>query len=323
MIDFEDKNCLVTGGAGFIGSNLVHRLVELGSNVTVIDSLVPFQGGNMFNLEDVKDKIQFKKTDIREDITKFVKDKNYIFHLAAHTSHIRSMEHPIEDFQINASSTLNILESCRKSNTNVKIIYTGTRSQYGKIIENPVNESHPLNPLDMNGISKTTAENYCMLYDKAYGIKSVSLRLTNTYGPRQQMKSNKLGFMTWFMRLALDNEDIKVFGGNQVRDLNFVSDVVDAILLSVSNKTDGEVLNVGSGTGISLLNLVKKIIQIAGSGSYSIHPFPKNNKNIEIGNHITDITKIKTLIGWRPKVPLEEGLRITFDYYKEHKEKYW
>lgn len=323
MIDFKDNNCLVTGGAGFIGSDLVHRLVGLEANVTVIDSLAPFQGGNMFNLGGVKDKIEFKNIDIREDISEFMEDKDYVFHLAAHTSHMRSVEHPMEDFQINALGTLNILEVCRKSNSNIKIIYTGTRSQYGRIIKNPVDEAHPLNPLDMNGIAKLTAENYCMLYNKVYGIEAVSLRLTNTYGPRQQMKSNKLGFMSWSMRLALDNEEIKVFDGNQIRDLNFVDDVVDAILMSASDKTDGEVLNVGSGIGISLLDIVKKIIKIAGSGSYTVHEFPEDNKKIEIGDYIANITKIKNLIGWKPKVILEEGLKTTFEYYRKYKEKYW
>ena len=326
MKSFEGKKVLISGGAGFIGSNLANELIRIGSDVEIIDAMIPEQGGNIHNLDGIMDKINFIKGDIRnEKITsERVKNKDFIFNLAAQTGHERSMKDPFTDLDINCKANLTLLEACRKYNSNVKIIYTGTRGQYGKILYNPVDEKHRMNPIDVNGISKLTGEMYHFLYNKIYGIKTTSLRLTNTYGPRHVMNNPNLGFINWFIRLAMDNKEIEVFDGKQLRDINFVDDVVRAILMvSVNSKTNGEAFNLGSGVAISILDLTKLIIKIMNGGSYRVVEFPKLRKKIEIGNYIACIDKISKTVGWTPKVGLENGLKITFDFYKKNKSKYW
>jgi len=323
---FKNSNILITGGAGFIGSNLAHRLVEIGANVEILDSFIEGQGGNKHNLYEISEKIKLIEKDVRnEDIVKkLVREKDFIFHLASQTSHLGSIQNPLNDMDINCRGTLVLLEACRKFNSDVKIIYTGSRSQYGRILKFPVDENHPMNPLDINGISKFAAEQYILLYNRIYGIKTTSLRLTNTYGPRGYMKDDKLGFINWFIRLAMDNMEIKIFDGKQLRDLNYIDDVVEALLMvAINDKTNGEVFNLGSSTPISLLDLTKLIIKITGSGSFKVVPYLRERKNIEIGDYIANTTKIKTLIGWEPKTSLDKGLRTTINYYRKHKKKYW
>jgi nucleoside-diphosphate-sugar epimerase len=323
---FNNSKVLITGGAGFIGSNLAIKLVDLGARVEIFDSLIPEQGGNLHNLDRINEKIKFTKADIRDEkkITQSVKDKDFLFNLAAYTSHEGSMKDPFTDFDINCRGNLVLLEACRKSNPDIKIIYTGTRGQYGKIIYTPVDEKHPINPTDANGISKTTGEMYNFLFHNFYGLKVTSLRLTNIYGPRHFMKNEKLGFVNWFIRLAMDNKKIKIFDGSQIRDLNFIDDVVQALLMvAINKKTNGEIFNLGSGKPISILDLTKLIIKIARSGSYEQIPYPKERKKIEIGDYVANFNKIKNLVGWKPKTPLEEGLKKTIEFYRLNKKNYW
>lgn len=326
-IDFyKNKNVLVTGGLGFIGSNLVIELVNQGAKVTIIDSMVPEYGGNMFNIDPVKNKVQVNISDVRDrhSMNHLVKEKDIIFNLAGTLSHVDSMTDPFTDLEINCTSQLSLLEAVKNHNSKVKIIYTGTRNQYGKAQYLPVDERHPLEPTDVNGINCNSGEYYHLLYYRVYGIKSCSLRLTNTFGPRHQMKHSRQGVLNWFLRQIIENQEISLYGtGEQIRDTNFVDDVVRALLLAgKSEKVWGEVFNLG-GMPVNLKTFVETAIKVNGKGKYKLVQFPENRKNIEIGDYIADYFKIYRLLDWEPKVELEQGIKITLDYYKKYSKNYW
>ncbi len=315
---FKNKKILITGGLGFIGSTLAHQLVKMDSDICIVDSLIPDYGGNRYNINGIEDKVKINIADVRDkhSMDYLVKGKDIIFNLAGTLSHIDSMKDPFTDLEINCRSQLSILESCRKNNRDVKIIFAGTRGQYGKVDRLPVDENHLMHPTDVNGINNVAGESYHILYNNIYGIRAVSLRLTNTYGPRHQMKHPKQGIINWFIRQLIDGQTIKLYGnGKQIRDINYVDDVVEALLLVACNeKTNGEVFNLG-GTPKNLIDLVKIMIDIYNKGNYELVPFKEDLKKIEIGDYVANYDKIKKTIGWKPKVPLEEGLRLTFDYY--------
>ena len=323
---FTDKNILITGGLGFIGSTLAIKLAEADANITIVDSLIPDYGGNLFNIDPIKDKININVSDVRDQnsMDYLIQDQDYLFNLAGTLSHIDSMKDPFTDLEINCVSQLMILESCRKNNPDIKIVFAGTRGQYGKCLYNPVDEKHPLIPIDVNGINNIAGEQYHILYNKVYGIKACSLRLTNTYGPRHQMKHHRQGVLNWFIRQVIDNTTIKIYGsGSQIRDTSYVDDVVDAFLLAMMHKgTPGEVYNIG-GEAFSLIDFVEKLIEINGNGNYELVEYPDESKAIEIGDYIADYSKFSALTGWKPKTNLEEGLKKTLAYYKQHKSMYW
>ncbi len=323
---FDDRQVLITGGLGFIGSTLANRLVELGACVTLVDSLIPQYGGNPFNVERIKDKVTINVSDVRDQyaMNYLVQGKDYIFNLAGTLSHVDSMKDPFTDLEINCRSQLAILESCRLYNPNVKILFAGTRGQYGRADYLPVDEKHLMHPTDVNGINNMAGEWYHILYNNVYGIRATSLRLTNTYGPRHQMKHPRQGIINWFVRLVIDEEPINIFGdGRQIRDTNYVDDVVEAFLLAaISEKSNGEVFNLG-GYPAGLVEIVETLIDIYGKGSYRLVPFPQNSKAIEIGDYIADWRKMRETLGWEPKMALREGLQRTLEYYVEHRHNYW
>jgi len=323
---FADKNVLITGGLGFIGSTLAIKLAQADANVTIVDSLIPDYGGNIFNIEPVKDKLKINISDVRDQnsMDYLVQDQDYLFNLAGTLSHIDSMKDPFTDLEINCVSQLRILESCRKNNPDIKIVFAGTRGQYGKCSYNPVDEKHPLTPIDVNGINNIAGEQYHILYNNVYGIKACSLRLTNTYGPRHQMKHHRQGVLNWFIRQVVDNTTVKIYGsGSQIRDTSYVDDVVDAFLLAMMHKeTPGEVYNIG-GEAFSLIDFVEKLIEINGEGNYELIEYPDESKAIEIGDYIADHSKFSKLTGWQPKIKLDEGLQKTLAYYKNYKSMYW
>lgn len=324
---FKDKDVLITGGLGFIGSSIAHRLVELGSKVTLVDSLIPEYGGNLYNIKGIEEKIKVNIADIRDEnsMDYLVQGRDLIFNLAGQVSHHDSMRDPYTDLEINCRSQLSILEACRKNNPAVKIVFAGTRQQYGKPDYLPVDERHLMHPTDVNGINKMAGEWYHILYNNVYGIRAASLRLTNTYGPRQLMKHDRQGFVYWFIRQAIDDEEIKIFGdGSQLRDFTFIDDVVIAFLLAASEEnTNGEVFNLGGERSYSLLEFVEILLDICGTGSYRIVPFPEDKKKIDIGDFYADYSKIQKALRWGPKVSLREGLKKTVEYYLTNKEYYW
>lgn len=324
---YRNKKILITGGLGFLGSNLTIALVDLDAKVTLLDAMLPLYGGNFFNIEEVKDKIEVIIRDIRdkEIIESAVKEKDIIFHIAAQTSHVDSMTDPFLDIDINCRGNIIFLEACRKFNPNVKIIYAGTRGQYGRVEYTPADEKHPLNPTDIYGVNKTAGEHYHFIYARSYGLKVCSLRINNTYGPRHQMKHGRYGILNWFIRIAMDGGTIRVFGeGNQLRDFNYVDDVTDAFLKAgASEISNGKIYNLGSGNPVKFIDLVKKIIDTVGSGKIEKVPWPEERKNIETGDFVASFEKIKDELGWQPKNSLDEGLRKTVEFYKKFKDRYW
>ena len=324
---FNRKKVLVTGGLGFIGSTLVRRLVELGAEVTVVDALIPDSGGNLFNVADVKERIELIIADVRDEAVagRCVRGQDYLFNLVGQVSHIDSMHNPYIDLESNCRTHLAILEACRKHSPEVKIVFAGTRQQYGRPDYLPVDEEHPLHPRDINGIHKMTAEYYHLLYNRVYGIRTVSLRLTNTYGPRQLMRHDRQGFVYWFIRQAIDGETLRIFGdGSQLRDFTYVDDVVEAFLLAaLSAEANGKVFNLGGEKPFSLLEFVRTLFEVCGGGSYTLVPFPEERCRIDIGSFYADYSKITRVLGWIPRVPLREGLRRTVAFYTSNKRHYW
>ena len=323
---YKNKKVLVTGGLGFIGSTLCIELVKLGADVTLIDSLVPDYGGNLFNIDPIKNKVKVNISDVRDrySMNYLVQNKDIMFNLAGTLSHVDSMRDPYTDLEINVTSQVSILEACRNNNPKIKIIFAGTRNQYGKAQYLPVDEKHPLEPTDVNGINCNAGEYYHLLYNKVYGIRACSLRLSNTYGPRHQMKHERQGILNWFLRQIMNGEQITLHGtGTQIRDAHYVDDVVNAFILAgASDNVWGEVFNTGC-TPISLKDYVEAAIKIYRKGGYKIIPFPENRKPIEIGDYIADYSKINKMIGWKPKFNLDTGLKRTFEYYDKYKNFYW
>ena len=323
---FRNKKILITGGLGFIGSNLALKLVGLGADVFIYDALIEDLGGNKFNIKRIKNnvKVAIDNLNNQKAIEKAVKGKDFIFNLAGTLSHVDSMTDPVFDLNINCASQLFLLEACKKLNRQTKIIYSGTRNQYGRALYLPVDEKHIQEPTDINGINSMAAEKYHLLYNNIYGIRSVSLRLSNTFGPRHQMKHPKQGVLNWFIRVLMDKRKVDLYGdGTQIRDVNYIDDVVEALLISAANKkTDGQVYNLG-GNAITLKEFVEKAIAVLGYGRYKVVKFPKERKSIEIGNYVADIKKISNELGWKPNTKIEDGIKKTIEYYKEFKKYYW
>ncbi|MFC1647299.1 NAD-dependent epimerase/dehydratase family protein [Patescibacteria group bacterium] len=326
-LTLKNKKVLVTGGAGFVGSNLVIALVTRGAKVTVVDSLMPHQGGNLFNLKPVEKKVELDFSDIRDEsaIKRLVRGKDYIFHLARQTDHIMSLTNPFPDIDVNVRGTAILLEACRYISPNVRFIYTGTRGQYGKAVDLPVPEDAPTNPRGIYEITNLTAEKIIQVYHDIHGIKSVMLRLTNIYGPRAQMKHDHYGVVNWFIRQAIEGSKIKVFGdGSLKRDFLYIDDAVEAIIkCAVKEACYGEIINVGSPKPVSFLDLVKTIVKKEKSASWELAPFTPERKSMEPGDFYSDIAKIKKMTGWKPKTKLADGLKKTISFYYKNKKHYW
>jgi UDP-glucose 4-epimerase len=325
---YDGSRVLVTGGLGFIGSHLAERLVGLGADVTIVDSLIPEYGGNPFNIAGFEDRVHVNYSDIRDpwSIRYLVRDKDFIFNLAGQVSHIDSMRDPQTDLDINCVSQLSLLEACRENNTDVVVVFAASRQQYGRPQFVPVTEEHPQVPVDVNGINLVAGEGYHLLYNDVYGIRAASLRLTNTYGPRLLMKHDRQGFITTFIRLAVHGEPIRVFGdGAQLRDFTYVSDAVDAFLLTaLVDATYGHPLNVGGIEPVSLLEVAQLCQEIAGrGGTVETVPWPEERKKIDIGSIYVDHSRLTELTGWEPVVGLREGLEQTIGFYEQYGERYW
>jgi UDP-glucose 4-epimerase len=325
--EFENKNVLITGGAGFIGSNLAIKLVELKANVTIVDSFIPEYGGNLFNLEPIKNKAKLNISDVRDEhsMKYLIKDQNYLLNLAGQTSHIDSMNNPHADLEINARAQLSILEACKRYNPDIKIVFASTRQIYGKPQYLPVDEKHPLYPVDVNGINKMAGEWYHIVYNDVYKIRSAVLRLTNTYGPRMRVKDARQTFLGIWIKNIIDGNKILVFGdGKQIRDFNYVDDVVNAVLLSAqSNDVNGMIFNLGADDPINLEDTAKLMIEISPKANYDLVAFPADRKAIDIGDYYADYKKIRSKLSWQPKINLKDGLKLTIDYYKKFKKNYW
>ena len=327
MKNYSGKEILITGGLGFIGSNLARRLVSQGANLTLVDSLIPQYGGNTFNIDDIKNKVAVNVCDVRDTFAMehLIQGKEYLFNLAGQTSHLDSMADPHTDLDINAAAQLSILEVCRKVNPDIKIVFASTRQLYGRPDYLPVDEKHPIRPVDVNGINKLAGEWYHLLYNNVYGIRACALRLTNTYGPGMRVKDARQTFLGIWIRLLLEGKPIKVFGdGKQLRDFNFVDDCVEALLLAgANNNANGKVYNLGSSEIIGLSDLAKIMVNLGVRGNYELAPFPADRKAIDIGDYYSDYSLITKELGWVPKIDLKEGLKRTLNYYRAHSSHYW
>jgi UDP-glucose 4-epimerase len=324
---FAGARVLITGGLGFIGSNLARELVELDATVVLVDSLVPEYGGLLYNVAGLEDRLTINISDVRDEhsLRHLVRGQDVIFNLAGQTSHLDSMTDPYTDLEINARSQLSILEACRYEAPAVKIVFASTRQIYGRPERLPVDESHPIAPVDVNGINKTAGEWYHLLYGDVYGLQTSVLRLTNTYGPRMRVRDARQTFLGIWVRRALADDEILVYGdGSQRRDLTYVDDAVAAFLLAAASKeTNGRVYNLGGEGNISLLELAEVVVAAAGSGRVTTIPFPADRKSIDIGDFYADWSAIERDLGWRPAIGVEEGVRRTLDYYREHGAHYW
>jgi UDP-glucose 4-epimerase len=327
MTQYAGKHVLITGGLGFIGSNLARDLVKQHATVTLVDSLIPQYGGNTFNIADICDRVSVNICDVRDPhaMKYLVQGQDYLFNLAGQTSHMDSMTDPQTDLDINASAQLSILEACRLNNPSIKIVFASTRQLYGKPDYLPVDESHPVRPVDVNGINKLAGEWYHLLYNNVYGIRACALRLTNTYGPGMRVKDARQTFLGIWVRLLLEGRPIKVYGdGRQLRDFNYVDDCVQALLLAGANDaSNGKVYNLGSTEVVGLKDLAEMMTDLGFGGSYELVPFPDERKAIDIGDYYSDFSLISDELGWSPKVDLHEGLQATLDFYGNNSSAYW
>lgn len=323
---FENKNILITGGAGFLGSSLAKALVPLGAQVTILDAMFPLYGGNAFNLETIKDKIDFIRGDIRDKalMDKIVVGKDIIYNFAAQVSYIDSKEDPFTDLDFNGKGHLTVLESVREYAPQARILFSSSRMVYGKILTTPVAETHPTEPLSLYGIHKLLAEKYYHYYNHTFGLDTVSVRIPNPYGPGQQMKHNKYSIVGWFVRQAMEGEEITIFGdGSQERDYLYIDDIVDAFIELTMQGVSGEVYNIGTQERITFGGMVDAILTEVGSGSKRYIPWPENYEKNETGNYVADTTKIEQITHWRPSVTLADGIARMVAYYKENKAEYW
>lgn len=325
MNPFHGKNVLITGGLGFIGSNLAHRLAGMGANLVLLDSLIPEYGGNLFNIAGIEDRVRVNISDVRDahSMRYLVLDQDYLFNLAGQTSHMDSMEDPYTDLEINCRAQISILEACRKYNPSIKVVFASTRQIYGKPRALPVTEDHLLHPVDVNGVNKMAGEAYHILYNNVFGVTASVLRLTNTYGPRMRVKDARQTFLGIWMRLLVENRPFEVWDGPQLRDFTYVDDAVEALLLAAHcRQADGGTFNLGGECVISLKDLARMLVEVNRGGSYTVRSYPADRKPIDIGDYYADFSRIRGALGWEPKIPLREGLARTLAYYREHLPRY-
>ena len=320
------KKVLISGGLGFIGSNLAARLVGDGAQVTIIDSMIPEYGGNMRNIHEISDKITVNFSDVRDpfSINQLISEQDYLFNLAGQTSHLDSMEEPFTDLDINAKAQLSILEACRKHNPDIRIIFASTRQIYGKPKYLPVDEKHPCHPVDVNGINKMAGEWYHILYHDVYGIPTSVLRLTNTYGPRMRIKDARQTFLGIWIRNLLEKKPIQVYGnGLQRRDYNYVEDVVDALLIAATRpEARGKIYNLGAPEPLSLEDTARLMCKLSDGASYEKIPFPEERKAIDVGDFVCDYKAFQSTFDWDPKVNFREGISKSIDYYRKNLDYY-
>lgn len=322
---FQAKRILITGGLGFIGSNLARRLLDLGAHVTLVDSLIPEYGGNLHNIAGIEDRIHVNISDVRDahSMRYLVQDQDYLFNLAGQTSHVDSMTDPETDLEINCKAQLAILEACRKHNPGIRIVFASTRQIYGKPDYLPVDEKHLVRPVDVNGVNKAAGEAYHILYSNVYDMHACALRLTNTIGPRMRVKDARQTFVGIWVKLLCEGKPFEVWGGEQLRDFNYVEDVVDAFLVAAANDAArGRIFNLGHGEVVSLKQLADALCEVHPGARYEVKAFPPERKRIDIGDYYSDFSLIRETLGWKPATDLREALKRTLDFYKENLKHY-
>jgi UDP-glucose 4-epimerase len=318
---FAGKKVLITGGLGFVGSVLAHRLVGAGARVILVDSLVPEYGGNLFNIAGLEDQIRVNISDVRDEhsLHYLVQGQDYLFNLAGQTSHMDSMLDPYTDLEINCRAQLSILEACRKCNPTIKIVFASTRQLYGRPEYLPVDEKHLLRPVDVNGVNKMAGEWFHILYNNVYNIRACALRLTNTIGPRMRVKDARQTFVGMWIRLVVEGKPFEVWGGDQIRDFTYVDDAVEAFLLAAeSRRADGQIFNLGGNQSVKLRDLAELLVRVNGGGDYVVREYPDDRKPIDIGDYYADFERIRSALGWQPTTSLADSLSRTVDFYREN-----
>jgi UDP-glucose 4-epimerase len=317
---YANKKVLITGGMGFIGSNLARRLVDLGAKVLIVDLMIPQHGANKFNIAGIEDKVTVDIADVRDEqaMRRLVRAQDFLFNLAGQTSHLDSMEDPYTDLDINCRAQLFILEACRRHNPGVKLVFASTRQIYGKPDYLPVDERHLLRPVDVNGINKMAGEWYHILYNNVYGIRGCTLRLTNTFGHRMRIKDARQTFLGVWVRLLVQGKPFEVWDGRQKRDYTYVDDAVEAFLLAgASESANGQIYNLGGDGVISLAETAQLMVDVSGGGTFTVKEFPPERKRIDIGDYYADYFAIMHALGWRPQTTLREAFTRTIDYYRK------
>jgi UDP-glucose 4-epimerase len=317
---------LVTGGLGFIGSNLARTLVDRGCQVTLVDSLIPAYGGRLENVADFADRVSVNVSDVRDihSLRYLVQGQDVLFNLAGQTSHIDSMTDPFTDLDINCRSQLAILEACREHNPGIRIVFAGTRQIYGRPQYLPVDERHPVVPVDVNGINKAAGEWYHLLYAQVYGLTATVLRLTNTFGPRMRVRDARQTFLGYWFRLLIEGKTLPIYGdGTQRRDLNYVDDVVEALILAATREeAKGKTYNLGGSEIVSLRELAEILVDVNGAGDWELVPFPKDREAIDIGDYFGTYDLIKSELGWEPRVGVREGVAKAIEFFRSRPD-YW
>ncbi|MBV9861341.1 MAG: NAD-dependent epimerase/dehydratase family protein [Alphaproteobacteria bacterium] len=316
---FDRARVMITGGLGLIGSALARRLVALGAEVLLVDSMIPDYGGNLANIADIAGRVRINIADIRDRhaLTHLLRGQQYLFNLAAQTGHLASMTAPDDDLAINCTAQLGLLEACRMVAPEIVIVHAGTRQIYGRPRYLPVDEAHPLRPADVNGVNKTAGEAYHLLYCDAYGIRTRSLRLTNVYGPGMRIKDARQTFVGIWLRLVLEGKPFEVWGGEQRRELLFVEDAAEAFLhAATAPETAGLALNVGADAALSLVEIAETLVRANGGGEFGLREFPADRKAIDIGDFTTDDRRFRVLSGWQPRIGLDRGLERSLAYYR-------
>jgi UDP-glucose 4-epimerase len=318
---------LITGGAGMIGSTIAHLAVAQGARVSILDAMLPMYGGNRFNLQGILDQVQFIQGDIRdfELMRRVVPGYDYIFSLAGQVSYVDSNTDPLLDLDINCKGHLQVLEACRRENLQARLLFASSRFVYGRVEYNPVDENHPFNCLSVYGIHKLAGEKYYRFYHEAYGLKTMSVRIANPYGPRQQMKHSKYGIVNWFVRLALEGQPLTVFGdGQQRRDYIFNEDLAEGCMALIGSPgTEGQVYNLGTGTGAPFIEMARLVAATVPGTEVRQVEWPQDRYFVETGDYLSDITRITTATGWRPKTTLQQGIERTVAYYQKCRHEYW
>lgn len=330
MRDFGElagKRIVITGGAGMVGSTIAHLALAFGAEVTIVDAMLSLYGGNSANLPEVHERLRVVKGDIRDLalMEGVAQSADYVFNLAGQASYVDSDRDPFTDLEINCRGHLSVLDACRRSGRRPKVVFASSRFVYGLIQYNPVDENHPFHCLSIYGIHKLTGEKYHRFYYDAYGIPTVSLRIANPYGPRQQMKHSLYGIVNWFIRLALDGKPLTIYGdGAQLRDYIFVEDLARALVaVALTPGTDGETYNVGCGIGTTFRDMVELIAAEIPGTTVTFVAWPPDRASMETGDYVTDIKKLCAATGWRPTVTLKEGIKRTIAYYRERRSYYW
>lgn len=318
--DYAGRRVLITGGLGFIGSNIAHKLAACDVRISVVDSLAPLYGGNLANIAEIQERITVHFGDCRDEalMRPLVREADVIFHLAAQVSYIDSANIPLEDLDINCKATLQLLELCRRESPNARVVFASSRLVLGKLVQHPVREDHPTAPLSLYGIHKLAGEHYHRMYASLHGLQTAVIRLSNPYGERQQLKHSKYSLPGWFMRLAVEGKPITIFGdGQQLRDYVYATDVADAFIAVGSGKiAPGEVLHCGFGRPVPFRQMAETIVRITKRGSIEYVPWPENYERVETGDLSFDIGKLCNLTGWKPAISLDEGIERMWRYFE-------